>query len=161
MNCRELTLFQAKEVTGWHPDSLKSWFADGCPHAKKGTKYVINLKEVIRWREKDLKAKAKGATGNPTTGEDLNPQFEKARYDKAKADAQEMANALKRGELIEVSEVEERWTRVVMAIRSGIMALGSRLAPELVGLKTERQMKARIDKEARVVLSDLSNERPS
>ena len=160
MNFRELTLFQVKDITGWHHDSLKSWFADGCPHSKKGAKYIINLKEVIRWREKDLKAKAKGATGNPTAGEDLNPQFEKARYDKAKADAQEMANALKRGELVEVPVVEESWTNLVLAIRSGVLALGSRLAPEIVGMKTERQIKRRIDKETNDILADLSDERP-
>lgn len=154
---KNLTLQNAHTVTGWHTDTIKRWLSEGCPHTMTGSRYHLNLKEVIRWREAQMKARA-STSSDP---EELDPRHEKARLDKAKADEQEAKNALRDGELMEVAQVEDAWTRVVMAIRSGVMALGSRLAPELVGLDTERQIKARIDQEARVVLSDLSNESPS
>jgi phage terminase Nu1 subunit (DNA packaging protein) len=85
---------------------------------------------------------------------------EQARLAKAKADDQEMKNAVNEGELVSSAEVELAWSEIVAAIRAGVLAMGSRLAPELTGLKTERQMKARIDKEAHTLLTDLSDESP-
>jgi len=105
--------------------------------------YVDRLREAASGRDEPTPEKA-----------DL--QQEQARLARAKADDQERKNLVAEGELLEAAQVEEAWTGIVMAVRSGVMALGSRLAPELVGLKNERQMKARIDKETHQVLTDLS-----
>lgn len=63
-----------------------------------------------------------------------------------------------RVKVLEDPAYEAVWANIVREVRSGVLALGSRLAPEIVGLKTERKIKARIDKEAHILLSDLSNE---
>jgi phage terminase Nu1 subunit (DNA packaging protein) len=51
-----------------------------------------------------------------------------------------MEVATKRGELVEVSKVEEEWRSLLGAVRSGMLSVPSRVAAQLVTLTDEREI---------------------
>ena len=62
----------------------------------------------------------------------------RARKETALADLRELELATKRAELVEASAVEAEWRSLLGAVRSGMLAVASRVAPELVTLSDER-----------------------
>ena len=63
----------------------------------------------------------------------LDPAAEKARLDAAKADATELELARRRGERVEADEVEWGLTEVSSVLRTRLLAVPAKVAPELVG----------------------------
>lgn len=57
------------------------------------------------------------------TGEGLNPQAEKARLDKARADMQELQLALARGEVAEIGAIRAAWARIVLTAKEAIRSI--------------------------------------
>ena len=64
----------------------------------------------------------------------------RARKEVALADLRELELQTKRAELVEASAVAEEWRSLLGAVRSGMLAVASRVAPELVTLTDERQI---------------------
>ena len=64
----------------------------------------------------------------------------RARKETALADLRELELATKRKELVAASEVDAEWRSLLGAVRSGMLAVPSRVAPELVTLTDERQI---------------------
>ena len=149
----QCTKVEAAAAFGVGANTITKWIKErGCPARKKGQVYSLRLAEVHKWRL-ELERGGRG-------GEDMDPGYEQGRLARAKADSQEMVNALRQGELLEEEAVRGAWTAVAMAIRGGMLALPARLAPELVGLRSERAVRRRIDEEVRELLRELSDERP-
>lgn len=57
------------------------------------------------------------------TGTALDPQRERARLDAARADLAELQAATRRGELLEVRDVRDTWSRRVLAWKERLRAL--------------------------------------
>jgi phage terminase Nu1 subunit (DNA packaging protein) len=72
------------------------------------------------------------------TDERLDPGQQRARLDKARADAAELDLAKKRGELIPVQDVIETWTTRVVRAKGRLLALPARLSPDLVRAPSQR-----------------------
>jgi hypothetical protein len=67
----------------------------------------------------------------------------------------EIQNAQRLGELVEAATVEREWTRVILDLRAGMLAIPGRLATRLAHLS--RADLETIDREIRDVLKELSH----
>jgi len=79
---------------------------------------------------------------------------EKERLTRLQADAQELKNAQIRGEMVEIAEVERQWQNILRVVRSGLLALPSRVASILPHLT--RADKTAIEREVRSILEELA-----
>ena len=90
-------------------------------------------------------------------GERLDPQQEKARLDKERRLIVELERQQKEGKLVDLDVVRDDWVASVNIAKGRLLALPSRLAPELVTLtdirKTEDMMRAQLTE----VLEELSD----
>lgn len=87
---------------------------------------------------------------------DLND--ERAKLTRAKREAAEMENRVRKGELMEVSEVEKAYSAMLMNFRSRILALPQKLAPAVASLDGDKQqIQDLIQAELEEVLGTLSN----
>ena len=63
--------------------------------------------------------------------EDLHPAEERAKLDRARREKVELELAARRGELVEVGDVEEAWSKRVIAVRARMLAMPNTLAPQV------------------------------
>ena len=68
---------------------------------------------------------------------DLND--ERAKLTRAKREAAETENRVRNAELLEVGDVEEAYSTMIMNFRSRILALPQKMAPAIVALEGEEQ----------------------
>ena len=68
---------------------------------------------------------------------DLND--ERAKLTRAKREAAEMENRVRKAELLEVGSVEKTYSTVIMNFRSHILALPQKLAPAVASLEGDQQ----------------------
>ena len=73
--------------------------------------------------------------------ENSNPQKEKARLDRLRADMVEQQLAISRGELIREDELILAWTKVGVEIKTRLLSIPTKAAPMLIGLKGMPQVK--------------------
>ena len=99
----------------------------------------------IQW----LRARLPHGAGN----RDLNAG--RARLAAAQAEKQEMEVLERRGELLPVDSVASLWARVVTDAKTALLALPSKLAPQVVG-KSREEARARIDSGIRDALRRLA-----
>ena len=59
----------------------------------------------------------------------IDPVYERARKDKELADKTALENQVRRGELLEVSDVKQIWADHIASAKSGMRSLPSKLAP--------------------------------
>lgn len=87
---------------------------------------------------------------------DLND--ERAKLTRAKREAAEMENRVRKGELMKVGEVEKAYSAMLMNFRSRILALPQKLAPAVASLDGDKQqIQDRIQVELEEVLEALSD----
>lgn len=104
--------------------------------------YTAHLREVAAGR------------GGEEAGLDLSR--ERARLASEQADAQALKNAALRGELVEASAVQAEWAGVIRSLRSGVLAVVSRVRQQLPHL-TVHDVEV-IDRELRAALTALGKE---
>lgn len=90
--------------------------------------------------------------------EGLDWKDQEVRLKRAKADRQEMDNAVARGELLKSTDVTEQYGRLVAAYRARTLALGANLAPRVLSCKSITEAKEMIDKETWAALNELSRD---
>ena len=81
---------------------------------------------------------------------------EKTRLAKEQADAAELRNAVLRRDLVKASDVEREWSGILRKVRSGILAVPSRVRQQLAHLTAHDA--AVIEAEIRLVLEDLAHD---
>ena len=148
-----LTLADAAALLGKKTDTLKDWFSKGCPHNRNGRTYEVRIKDVFDWRigyERQLLI-----GGDGPDGEVLNLEMERAKLAKAQRIGVEMANATRRGELIEGDGVATAWGVLVMACRAKLLSLGSKVAAR-VSHPNQRLLAKEIDGEVKIALKELA-----
>lgn len=92
---------------------------------------VVDRARVV-WR---LQREAKRTQRGPGNGTEHGFASEKMRLDAAKAEAQEMQNRVRAGELVERAEVEAAHAEMREVLRGGLASLALRLAGDLAGRK--------------------------
>lgn len=115
------------------------------------------LSEFVKAVIADLTETAAGRNKPELEDGELNPEQEKARADKERADKLALDNMERRGELVRADDVEQEWVKVLMAVRAGFLALPSNVAEEIAVLKSARQVKQRLTDEVSEILEELSN----
>lgn len=82
---------------------------------------------------------------------------ERARYIRARADLVEMDAAQRRGALIAVEDIEAAWVKVLVLLRTRILALPDRLAPEVHAAGSLANTRNLLSASLRAALEDLAN----
>lgn len=103
------------------------------------------------------KSFVKGATAGKTGRAALDLTAERTRLARLQADRLAMENDLRRGDLVEVSAVRERWDAVAGIVKRRLLAISSKLAPRLLGLRSPAEVKTIIDSEVYAALEELSS----
>ncbi|WP_367714503.1 hypothetical protein AB2N04_10760 [Nitratireductor sp. GISD-1A_MAKvit] len=86
----------------------------------------------------------------------LDLSRERARLASEQADQVALKNAALRGELVEASAVQAEWAGVIRSLRSGVLAVVSRVRQRLPHLSTHEAEV--IDSELRAALTALGKE---
>ncbi len=107
------------------------------------------LKESVARYCDDLRRQAKGKGGEGAA-------VERGRLASAQADLVALKVARQRGELLDAKAVEAEWRSILSTVRSGCLALPSRVASRLPHM-TPGDM-AEVDAEVRAVLIELSHD---
>lgn len=89
---------------------------------------------------------------------ELQRQIDEAHLEVARRRAQKLAieNKVKEGLLVHIEDIAAVVEREYAAVRAGFLALGNRLAKDLMSLQTPVAIKNRIDSEVNAVLGELS-----
>lgn len=82
---------------------------------------------------------------------------ERARYIRARADLVEMEAAQRRGALIAAEDIEAAWIKVLALLRTRILAVPDRLAPEVYAAGSLADTRKLLGKTLRAALEDLAN----
>ncbi len=124
-----LTSRQLAAAFGVRVRQIGRWVGDGCPvlaPGGPGRAARFDLRAVVGWYlARELAARA------PRGGDVLDPRHERARRDRAAAEALELRNRVRRGEVVEVAEVVRVWRELLVEVRAQMLALPARLAPVL------------------------------
>lgn len=117
----KLTTTELAQLFDVAKKTIQMWVTKGLPHEKggEGLPNTFNSVDVLQWW---LGYK---------TGTDL--QSEKTRLTKEQADKIEIDNAVRRSELLRVSDVEKFLTGYVLSARAKILLIPSRLEIEVPG----------------------------
>ncbi|MBI5427668.1 MAG: hypothetical protein HZA02_05225 [Nitrospinae bacterium] len=84
---------------------------------------------------------------------------QKARHEKLKADLTEIELKAKRGELVPLDDVMDEIEKTFTALRQRILAVPTKAAPMVFGLKTLAEIKKVLDDEIHETLVELSTGR--
>lgn len=127
---REANLTQACLLLDKKEDTLGKWFAKGCPVERPGGGYAIKISEVFDWRIQYERTLLQAAD---TTGQAgvMHLEAERAMLARSQREAVEMANATRRGELVEAAGVLREWQSLISACRAKLLSLGDKLAARL------------------------------
>jgi phage terminase Nu1 subunit (DNA packaging protein) len=87
---------------------------------------------------------------------DIDPEYEKARKDREIADKYAIANAQRRGELLEASDVERVWLSRITAAKTRLMGIPRKCAPAVVMVTAPADAEAIIEQEVRDALEELA-----
>lgn len=89
-------------------------------------------------------------------GADLDLDEQRARLAKAQADRVEVENAVRAGELLELSDTFDGWTRLIAAARAKFIGLHMKLAPQLAAMTDPAAIAEAIRLEVWAALSELT-----
>ncbi len=89
-------------------------------------------------------------------GQRLDGQAEKARLDQARANLAEQELARRARDLIPVAEVAEAWATQVLIAKNRLLALPSRVASDVLRLKSQREIESVIKTAVLEILTELS-----
>lgn len=130
--------------------ALSQHIKDGhIPNAERGG---FSLDECREAYIRHLREQAAGRLGKDAT---LSLTDERAGLAKAQREAQELKNAVTRGEYVSAADVTHRWADILRAVRSGILAVTSRIRHRLPHLTVDDAEV--IEQEIRDALTALSN----
>lgn len=107
------------------------------------------------WYIGKLRRSVKARKTENDDGSSSSVEEERKRLLREQADSAAMDNALKRGELIEVAEVEKTVTDMLVNIKARVQAVPPRVAPKIVGETNRVLIQGVISKEINQALSDL------
>lgn len=82
-------------------------------------------------------------------------KYQNARLAKERADAQEIANKVTRGELLDGQVVADVWGNRLSNFRNKVLALPNKVAPMLAGVTDPEEVTAILDREYEEALAEL------
>lgn len=85
-----------------------------------------------------------------------NEREERLRLLRADADLREIELARERGQLVSIEDVEHEMADLILVTKARVLAVGARVAPELVGETSRVMIQAVIEKAHKEALSQLA-----
>jgi phage terminase Nu1 subunit (DNA packaging protein) len=126
---------------------------EGLPKRLRG-RYDVD--SCTTWYIKYLQALvAKKAFTNEDGEVRENERSSRLRLLCADADLKEMQLARERGQLVAVQDVEKEMSELVIVVKARVMAVGARVAPEVVGEMSRVMAQAKVEKSLREALAQL------
>ncbi len=119
------------------------------------TKQPRNFWDFDQCRLEYIKHLRDAAAGRLHNG-DLDLNEERARLAKEQADAKEMENAIARGELVYIEDVAKQFEKGLERARTKLLALPSKVAPEVHACATAKEVQAIIESNIVEALSELA-----
>lgn len=134
-------------LLGVTPRQIRSLATDGVLRRVDSATYAISQAvPAYIGRLRDIRGKQSAG--------DAEHKVERTRVAKAQADKIELENAVRRGEMIPVSDVRREWLTIATDLRSALLAIPLRVSARM-GLS--REASATLDTEIRQALEDLPN----
>jgi len=129
--------------------------AEGLPTVGRG-QYELGpcMAWYIRYLQNALEKR--GPNVNPDTPDLL---AEKTRLAREQGDKLAIENSIKRGELVYVSDVVQTWADHIASARAKLLAMPTKLAPQLVSQSNANVIATRIREEIDAALDELSEDR--
>lgn len=129
---------------------------EGLPKKLRG-KYDQDL--CVGWYIRYLQALVEKKAIVGEGGEVLkNEREERLRLLRADADLREIELARERGQLVAIEDVEKEMTDLILVTKARVLAVGARVAPELVGETSRVMIQAVIEKAHKEALSHLAKQ---
>lgn len=153
MSGMELTKADLAKCLGVSLPTVTSWVRKGCPYVEKGSKarpWIFNTASVIAWREDQAALNAVGDTASL--------DIDEARRRKLAAEAAmvELDLSKRRGEVIEIEEVAGVVGDDYANVRAKLLALPTKLAPQLIGIEDPAECQALIERGVAEALEELT-----
>lgn len=147
LSVRHVSIKKLSELTGFDRNTIKSWIAKGCPvvsEGEMGTGYVLDIRAVWKWREREVRREVGGAEEGKTDAS-LRWKDEKARASYLESQAKITAIAQKQKQVIRVEDAAAAFTRAIGQIRQSVMGLPDRCVRKLAGFPEHTVARARKD----------------
>ena len=136
-----------------HMQTVTGWEQDGMPVAMRGSRgrpSMYKLSECIEWKtRRDVLALGGGS-------EELSPQIEKALLDRKRREELELKIRERRGELVEIAEVEREFEDCANAVKSRMRRIPDAVADRVLTAGGPHAVKAMLLAEIDAALSELS-----
>lgn len=130
------TLEEAALLLGYSVNTLRTWIAKGCPVVAEGGRgkgWRLSIPDVIEWRAHQAVNHHRSQT--PATQE-LRRRKLAAEVEIAEREAQQRLD-----QVAPVAELTQAWSSTTRDIRQTFAALAEQIAPALIGLPTEAEIK--------------------
>jgi phage terminase Nu1 subunit (DNA packaging protein) len=139
------------EAFGVSVAAVDAWLRRGCPYVQRGNRgvsWVFNLLEVAEWRF---------AGGEKSDDDDPEKMSPKERLDWYRGTRERTALEKERGELIPADQVEQEWLRQIGIAKGRLLALPTRIAPDLLEKHEPRDIERTLKASISEVLEELAN----
>jgi len=152
-----VTTSELGKIMGVTHQTIYQWRKQGCPSEKRGegtnSGHVFDTREVIKWRDKRTLRQAAEKDEDALTKEEAQ-----RRKLSAEAAMQELELARKRGDVVELREIELKLSDEFAQLRSSLRKIPERCVLRLVGETDERRVKKIILEEVDSALELLVDE---
>ena len=140
----EVNRTQAADIFGVALTTIDDWRRRGCPSEKVGRAVVMDTKKVFKWLMTD--------------GEELDLQQERAKLAKKQTEKTSLQVDQLKGVLVDAEEVKETWSKYISSCRAKLLALPTKLAGEVITVKTLTEAQDVIKMHVNEALTELANE---
>ena len=141
------------DVIGKSEQTIANWLEEGMPRIAAGGRGVegeYDTAEVIRWMI------AREAGSRDEDGNVIVFEAERARLTKEQADKVAMDNALKRGDMVSLSETAQALTTMIVNTKTRLLSIPTKAAPQVVGVKSLPGVREILERFINEALHDLS-----
>ena len=139
--------------------TVDAWVLRRMPYRQRGSRgqpWAFHLPDCIAWRIEDVIAHRI----EKSEGQALDLNYERARLAKAQATKTEREIAIMDRKLIPAEQVESVWGGMVSAFRARILALPSRVAPQVAAESDPHTVDAMLTDVVHEALTELSEYDP-
>lgn len=147
------------EIIGVTAKTVNSWIDKGFPvleRAGHGTKSSYDTEQCIGW----LIQREIGRLAVLVDGTVYNFEAEKARLTHEQAEKVAMENMVRRGELVDTEKVAGWWASIITNAKQRLLAIPTKAAPLVLGLKTLPEVRDQLETTINEVLLELSTTDP-
>lgn len=157
-NLSEVTISQLETLTGKHFRTIRNRIGNLKPLRTEGSSIFFDPKDALPLIfAPDFES---SDTSENTSKLSKQLEKEKVRNERAKADKMELTVERLRGNLIPADMVERVWSNMTASFRAKILALPTKVALSIVGLKSPAEGEAILRDKVEEALSELAEYRP-